>query len=267
MIDSRSAARRPRRLAHFAAAAAILLALSPSAKAQGLFSFFGGGPSPYDIERQLDASGYTMTGPMVRRGDAYVVDVVAGRNDFERLVIAVDTGRIIERFRVRPPRWREADQRDWGQGESDSWGSPAPRPPVGLDSPDTRAEPPVWSRNQIVRGEDAAKPPDQIKKPKPKSPDAKRTSAPPAAVAKATNPPASDKPAEPAATPAVVTPPVATAPVAKPANPPPPSPAATADAPASVVAAKSPPPAETPVAPPSGKKPKAINDLPVTPLD
>jgi hypothetical protein len=267
MIDSHSAARMPRRFAHFAAAAAILIALSPAAKAQGLFSFFGGGPSPYDIERQLDAGGYTLTGPMIRRGDVYVADVVIGRNDFERLMIDVDTGRIVERFRVRPPHWRAADQRDWSQGEPDSWGSSAPRPPVDLDVRDTRAEPPVWSRSQIVRGEDAAKPPDQIKKPKPKSPDAKRTSAPPAAVAKATNPPASEKPAEPAATPAVVTPAVVTPPVATPASPPPPSPAAKADAPASVVAAKSPPPAETPDAPPPSKKPKAVNDLPVTPLD
>ena len=196
MIDSQSAARMPRRFAHFAAAAAVLIALSPAAKAQGLFSFFGGGPSPYEIERQLDAGGYTLTGPMIRRGDVYVADVVIGRNDFERLMIDVETGRIVERFRVRSPHWRDADQGDWSQGEPDSWGSSAPRPPVGLDVRDTRAGPPEWSRSQIVRGEDAAKPPDQIKKPKPKSPDAKRTSAPPAAVAKATNPPASEKPAE-----------------------------------------------------------------------
>ena len=45
MIDSLSAARKRRRFAQFAAAAAVFLAVSPAAKAQGFF-IFGGGPAP-----------------------------------------------------------------------------------------------------------------------------------------------------------------------------------------------------------------------------
>ena len=233
---------------------------------------------------ELDAGGYTLTGPLIRRGDVYLADVVVGRSGFERLVIDAGSGRIVERFRARPARWRDAAPRDWNQDQSDSWDSP-PRPPAGLagpppratlDLPGARSEPAASSRDLFVRGEDAAKPTvilgpggaratssdlTEKPKPKPKPRDAKRKTAAPASVAKATNPPAPEKAAEPAAAPLAVTPPAVNA-----ASPPPPSRAAKADAPASVVAAKSPPPAETPDAH-APTKSKAVNDLPVTPLD
>ncbi len=108
MIDTQSAARTPRRLAHLAAAAAVLLALSPAAKAQGLFSFFGGGPSSYEIERRLEAGGYGLIRPLVRRGDVYLADVAFGRGEFERLVIDAETGRIVQRIPAARARWRDA---------------------------------------------------------------------------------------------------------------------------------------------------------------
>ncbi|MGD1036561.1 MAG: hypothetical protein ABR878_05060 [Roseiarcus sp.] len=272
MVDSQSAARTLSRFAHFAAAAAVLLAISPAAKAQGLFSFFGGGPSSYEIERRLDASGYTLTGPVVRRGDVYLADVVVARGDSERLVIDAETGRIMQRFRSRPARWRDAAPGAWDQEESDLRGSP-PRPPgvivdrrapgEAFDLPGAGPEPRPAARDQFARSDEAAKPTvilgpggapatssDLIEKPKPRPSDAKRKTAAPAPAAKATNPAAPEKAAEPAA-----------------ANPPP-SQAVKADAPASVVAAKSPPPAETSDAPaPAPAKSKVVNDLPVTPLD
>ncbi len=295
MIDSQSAAWKPRRFAHFAAAAAVLLVLSPSAKAQGLFTWFGGGPPPYEIERGLDAGGYTLTGPLVRRGDVYLADVVIGRSDFERLVIDAETGRIMQRFRLRPARWRDDAPRDWDRDHADSWDAP-PRPPAGLDRsepsatldlPPARRQPPASTHDQVARDEDASKPmvilgPDGARatssdlneKSKSKPHDAKRKTVPPAA--KATNPPAPAQSAQSA-----VAPPAANA--APAANPPPPSPAAKADlarepvAPTSassgaptgkadVAVAKAPPPAETPDAHPPNKS-KAVNDLPVTPLD
>ncbi|MGD0561964.1 MAG: hypothetical protein ABSA66_02655 [Roseiarcus sp.] len=309
MIDSQSAAWKLRRFAHFAAAAAVLLAISPAAKAQGLFSFFGGGASPYEIERRLDAGGYTLTGPLVRRGDVYLADVAAGRGDFERLVIDAETGRIMQRFRARPAGWRDAAPRDWDQDGPDGWDA-APRPPAGidrpapretLDLPSARSEPPASIRQQLARGDDAAKPnvilapsvaratsSDVTKKPKPS--DAKRKVVAPAQAAKSADSPAPPpaQGAQSAAAPppiaVAVTPPAANA--APPANPPPslaakadvapaqaapmpaPSVAATAkaDAGAGVVATKSPPPAETPDAREPTKS-KAVNDLPVTPLD
>ncbi len=288
MIDSQSVARKPRRFAHFAAAAAVLLALSPAAKAQGLFSFFGGGPSPYEIERRLEAGGYALAGPLIRRGDVYVADVVVGGNDFERLVIDAESGRIVQRFRARPARWREADPGDWSQGEAYSRDSP-PRPPAELVRPPAsppldlsgaRPQPPASTRDQFARGDSAAKPTvalgrdarstssDLIKKPKPKPRDAERKTVVPAAAAEATNPPAAEsaaaKAAEPAAAAVAVAPPAAAA--APAASPPPPTQAANADAPANVVAAKSPPPAQTPETHAPAKA-KAVNDLPVTPLD
>jgi hypothetical protein len=290
MVDSQSAARKLKRFARFAAAAAVLLAISPAAKAQGLFSLFGGGPSPYEIERRLEAGGYALTGPLVRRGDIYLADVVVGRGDFERLLIDAETGRVLQQFRARPARWRDAAARDWDRNEPDRWGS-APRPPAAVDLPPpsretlglppARPEPQASTREQLARGDDAAKPnvilgpgaaratsSDANKKPKPS--DAKRKIVAPAQAAKSANPPApggtADSAAAPSTTTIAVTPPAANAaPVAsRPAQAA--STAANGDAPSSLVATKSPPPAETPQAhEPSKTKP--VNDLPVTPLD
>ncbi|MGD0642200.1 MAG: hypothetical protein ABSC22_15740 [Roseiarcus sp.] len=279
MIDSQSAARTLRRCAQLAAAAAVLVATSPAAKAQGLFYFFGGGPSPGQIERGLDASGYTLTGPLIRRGDVYLADVQAGRGDFERLVIDSQTGRIVERFRARPPHWRDAPPGDWSQRESNWWGSPQ-HPPVGydrappsetLDVPGAGQPPRAPARDQVARGGEWPKPnvipdagatdaasPKLIKAPKAKPVDAKRNAAPPAPVVMT-----------PSATPVAVTPPPVASPTvanqAPAANSPPPQPVKT-DTPTNVMAEKSPPSADTP-APPASPKPKALNDLPVTPLD
>lgn len=253
MIDTQSAARPRRRAAHLAAAVAVLLALSPAAKAQGLFSFFGGGPSSDDIERRLEASGYELTHTLIRRGDVYLADVAVGRGDVERLVIDAENGRIVQRFRAGWERPRDAAPRAWDSEPFDARDSP-PRPPVdvdrggsgdALDLPDARAEPRAPTGDRIARSGARAISPDPLEKPKPKPSEAKHKTTAPAPAVKA----------------AALTPPEANgAPAAKP-----PPRAAAADAPGSVAAADSPPP-EAPAAP-APTKSKAVNDLPVTPLD
>jgi hypothetical protein len=253
MIDTQSAARPRRRAAHLAAAVAVLLALSPAAKAQGLFSFFGGGPSSDDIERRLEASGYELTHTLIRRGDVYLADVAVGRGDVERLVIDAENGRIVQRFRAGWERPRDAAPRAWDSEPFDARDSP-PRPPVdvdrggsgdALDLPDARAEPRAPTGDRIARSGARAISPDPLEKPKPKPSEAKHKTTAPAPAVKA----------------AALTPPEANgAPAAKP-----PPRAAAADAPGSVAGAASPPP-EAPAAP-APTKSKAVNDLPVTPLD
>jgi len=101
------------------AVAAVFLALPTAAQAQGLFFLFGD-PSPYEIERRLEAAGYVVTGPLTMRGDVYLADVLVRGEGPERLVIDAHNGAIIERFRGRPDRWREAA---------------APPPPAWSDDP------------------------------------------------------------------------------------------------------------------------------------
>jgi hypothetical protein len=263
MIDNRRAARKGCRLARLAATAAVFLALAPAARAQGLFNFFGGGPDPYDIERRLDASGYTLTGPLMRRGNVYLADVVAGRHDYERLIIDAQTGRIVQRFRNRP---------HWMDEQADTWGG-APRPPGDVD-----LAPP---RDLFAREEPNT---DLSDKPKPKPHEAKHkttpgpvASAPPAsAQASEPTPAATPSSAPVAATPPSPTPSAASAaPAASPSpttetsakiedapaaqSSPAPAPTTSAAAPTTAVAAKS--------AEPSEPRKKAVNDLPVTPLD
>ncbi len=294
MIDSQSAARKLRRFAHFAAAAAVLLAISPAAKAQGLFSFFGGGPSPYEIERRLDAGGYTLTGPLVRRGDVYLADVVVGtrrlrapgdrrRDRAHHAAVSRSAGALARRRSARLGS-RRAGSVGFGAAPA-GCGSIARRRAQTLDLPRARPEPQASTREQLARGDDAAKPnvilapggaratsSDANKKPKPS--DAKRKIVAPAQAAKPANPPA---------------------PAPGPPNPPPrrrprrrrdaaggerraaPPPAPRRQRPRraangeaarpSVVATKSPPPAETPDGARRRAKSKPVNDLPVTPLD
>jgi len=305
MFETSSAQRRLRRSLRFAAAAATLIALAPAAQAQGLFSFFGG-PSPDQIERGLSDSGYTLTRPLVRRGDVYLADVMVGRGGAERLLIDTQTGRIIQRFRSQPVRWREPGPgpRNWDPDEAAGfgWGGP-PQPPRDVDG---------WGppRDQVARTEDASRDTDPVlgtgaprttssdllvdqpDKSKAKSHEPRHKSVPlaktptlsPAAPASPT--PVAALPSNPAPnpTPTAVVPPVRPAPTLVPAaaahfdkSDETPSAAAPAPTPSATVAAKAdatvksdpiakaPAALESPAAKPS--KSKAVNDLPVNPLD
>jgi hypothetical protein len=239
---------KPSRRLGWAAAALVLLALPTAARAQGFFFLFGS-PSPYEIERRLDAAGYVLTGPLTLRGDVYLADVVARGEGPERLVIDAQSGRIVERYRGRADHWREAaapPPSAWGE-DPRLWNGPRPPAEIGPDvAPPDAFEPPQPNVLETPR----AKPKTAETKPKwtPKpAPVAKLNNPPPAAVVP---PPAAPPPAvssSPAAAPASPSPAPAAAP---------PIEAAKADAPSLV----------KPLAPASAKS-KAVNDIPVTPLD
>jgi hypothetical protein len=252
------------RLAGWAAAAALLLALPSAASAQGLFSIFGGSPSADEIERRLEASGYIVTGPLVLRGDIYVAEVLVRGEGPERLIVDPQSGRVLQRFRSQGgDRWREAavppdawgdDPRTWNGPRPPADISPGP-PPDGFDpsGPDAGAPPPLEPKKVEI-------------KPKPKPAPVANVVNPPAA---APSPAATVKPAAPVlAKPAAPSTPAAAAspsPTPSAVAAPPPSPAAPAIQAAKADAPIVPP--KPPAAAPTPAKTKSVNDIPVTPLD
>ncbi len=248
---------KPSRRWGWAAAALVLSALPTAApaQAQGFFFLFGS-PSPYEIERRLAAAGYALTGPLTMRGDVYLADVVVRGEGPERLVIDAHSGRIVERYRGRADRWREAAAPPPSAWSDDPrlWNGPRPPALIGPDgAPPDSFEPAKPSVLELPKAE----------KPKPKAAETKPKATPkPAPVANVNNPP-----------PAAVVPP--------PAAPASPSPApSAAAAPASPAPAASPSPAPSveaakvdapsvakPPATAAPAKSKAVNDIPVTPLD
>ena len=127
---------KPSRRWGWAAAALVLLALPTAAQAQGFFFLFGN-PSPYEIERRLEAAGYALTGPLTMRGDVYLADVVVRGEGPERLVIDAQSGRIVERYRGRADRWREASAPPPSAWSDDPrmWNGPRPPAAIGPDAP------------------------------------------------------------------------------------------------------------------------------------
>jgi len=95
----------------FAAASALALAaallVAPAARAQGFFSFFE--MSPRQIAGMLEDDGYRLRGPMFRRGDVYVCDVVSITGRPARLVVDARDGHVLERFASTPHRRHVGD--------------------------------------------------------------------------------------------------------------------------------------------------------------
>jgi hypothetical protein len=265
----------PSRRLGWAAAALVLLAAPTAAQAQGFFFLFGS-PSPYEIERQLAASGYVLTGPLTMRGDVYLADVVVRGEGPERLVIDAQSGRVVERYRGRVDRWRQAAAPP-PSGWSDDprfWDGPRPPAAVGPDAAPPDSFEPIKPNVLEAPKADSYKP-----KPKAAETKPKWTPKPAAPVANVTNPPpAVVVPAPTATTPVASPPAAASSPATVPASPSPalsaaaapasPAPAASPSPAPSIEAAKAdassvakPPPAPAPT------KSKAVNDIPVTPLD
>jgi len=139
-ISARSRKARVRALGSAVGAAAILLLMAPAAQAQGLFFLFE--PSSHKIERQLESAGYELRGPLVRRGDVYVADVMNETGGRERVVIDARTARIVERFPVRGERWREGRFGDWrDRDDEETWDAPT-RPLQGFEP---RARDETWT--------------------------------------------------------------------------------------------------------------------------
>jgi hypothetical protein len=53
---------------------------------------------PGDIERSLEAQGYVLTAPLMRRPGVYLADVSAGRAGHQRLITDARSGQILEHF-------------------------------------------------------------------------------------------------------------------------------------------------------------------------
>jgi hypothetical protein len=78
----------------------------PAAGAQWLPPW--GGASPGEIERSLEAQGYGLIAPLVRRPGIYLADVSAGPAGYQRLVVDARSGQILQRFVARGRIWGPA---------------------------------------------------------------------------------------------------------------------------------------------------------------
>src|SRR4029077_2404353 len=106
----------------------IAFAFVPAATAQWLQPPWGAA-FPGEIERSLEAQGYVLTAPLIRRPGVYLADVSAGSAGHQRLIIDARSGQILERF--------TAPGRNWGPAfaaRDGEFGGPEPGgvgPPLG----------------------------------------------------------------------------------------------------------------------------------------
>jgi hypothetical protein len=106
----------------------IAFAFVPTATAQWLPPWRAA--SPGEIERSLEAQGYGLIAPLVRRPGIYLADVSAGPAGYQRLVVDARSGQILERFMALG-----APGRVWGPAlaaRDEEFGEP---PPPGVGSP------------------------------------------------------------------------------------------------------------------------------------
>lgn len=99
-------------VAALALAASFLSLGATSAKAQLFFSWGDRAVSPMQVERMVEASGYRLTGPVMRNGPVYLANVLGRENDRERLVIDARDGRLLQRYSAEAHRQYAADG-DW----------------------------------------------------------------------------------------------------------------------------------------------------------
>jgi hypothetical protein len=155
---------------------------------------------PMQVERMIQASGYRLTGPVIRNGRVYLANVLGRDNDLERLVLDADDGRLLQRYRAGPMRRRFASG-DWSdqprpqpaEGFLDRLSDfvAPPRPPADFygeeESQPFRAPPgaPTATVNEVARADEKANPnvilapspalekprakPQQVKRKKPES--------------------------------------------------------------------------------------------------
>lgn len=86
----------------------IAFAFVPAATAQWLPPPWRLGPAPGEIERSLEAQGYMLTGPLIRRPGVYLADVSVGPAGYQRLIIDARSGAILERFPAPSRTWGPA---------------------------------------------------------------------------------------------------------------------------------------------------------------
>jgi hypothetical protein len=92
-----------RRFVGSAVGGLIAFAFVPAATAQWLPPW----PAvfPGEIAPSLEAQGYILTAPLMRRPGVYLADVSTGPAGYQRLVIDARSGQILERFVVRGRMW------------------------------------------------------------------------------------------------------------------------------------------------------------------
>ena len=93
-----------RRLAGSALGGLIAFAFAPPATAQWLPPPWGAA-FPGEIARNLEAQGYVLTAPLMRRPGVYLADVSAGPAGYQRLIIDARSGQILERFSAPGRMW------------------------------------------------------------------------------------------------------------------------------------------------------------------
>jgi len=86
-----------------AVGAFIAIAFIPPATAQWAPPW--GALFPGDIERSLEAQGYVLTAPLMRRPGIYLADVSAGPAGHQRLIIDARSGQVLERFPAPGRKW------------------------------------------------------------------------------------------------------------------------------------------------------------------
>jgi hypothetical protein len=84
----------------------IAIAFIPPATAQWMSPW--GAPFPGYIERSLEAHGYVLTAPLMRRPGVYLADVSAGPAGHQRLIIDARSGQVLERFPAPGRGWGPA---------------------------------------------------------------------------------------------------------------------------------------------------------------
>ena len=67
-----------------------------------------GAPFPGDVARSLEAQGYVLTAPLMRRPGVYLADVSAGPAGQQRLIIDAGSGQVLERFPAPGRKWGPA---------------------------------------------------------------------------------------------------------------------------------------------------------------
>lgn len=85
----------------------IVFAFVPAATAQWLPPPWGAA-FPGEIARSLEAQGYVLTAPLMRRPGIYLADVTAGPAGYQRLIVDARSGQILESFPASGRVWGPA---------------------------------------------------------------------------------------------------------------------------------------------------------------
>jgi len=84
---------------------------------------------PGEIARSLEAQGYLLTAPLIRRPGIYLADVSAGPAGHQRLIIDAMSGQILERFLAPGQMSGQVSGQIWGPGfasRGEELGEPSP---------------------------------------------------------------------------------------------------------------------------------------------